>query len=166
MRSFAHNILPYHIFSSPTTWRYACSAAAQTAATSLFLATIITFILYHTLFSMLPTNAVAFLLQNPGVFCEPHAPPTNVALAPLHSPVCDSNPDVTPLSPPVTVIPVWAAAGFTCSRLFSPTAAAAATAATAAIGILMFSTMPELAYRRSGEVCAVFVTNVTTDILN
>jgi hypothetical protein len=70
------------------------------------------------------------------------------------------------LSPPVTVIPVWAAAGFTCSRLFSPTAAAAAAAATAAIGILLFSTMPELAYRRSGEVCGVFVTNVTTDILN
>jgi hypothetical protein len=67
---------------------------------------------------------------------------------------------------PVTVIPVWAAAGFTCSRFFSPAAAAAAAAATTAIGILMFSTMPELAYRRSGEVCGVFVINITTDIRN
>jgi hypothetical protein len=71
----------------------------------------------------------------------------------LHNPKPLTMPKPPCSSPfPVAVIPVWAAAGFTSSRIITPAGAAAAAAAAAAMGVMMFSSMPELAYRSSSEV--------------
>jgi hypothetical protein len=65
-----HNILALPAFTSPAHFRAAstasAAAAAKVVASILLIAMIITFALYHTIFTLLPSHAVTFLLRNPG----------------------------------------------------------------------------------------------------
>jgi hypothetical protein len=54
------------IILSPAKLRAASAAAAKAAAASLAAAVVITFVLYHAIFTVLSSHSVSFLLENPG----------------------------------------------------------------------------------------------------